>query len=483
MQYKTILRIIGVLLMLFSLSMLPPVLVAEIYHDGALLPFLVAFSVTLLTGVILWLTFRHQHHHLTSRDGFMIVTLFWVVLSLFGALPLIIANHPHDSFTDAIFEAVSGLTTTGGSVQTGLDFLPHAIRFYRQELQFLGGMGIVVLAIAVLPMLGVGGMQLYRAETPGPMKESKLTPRITDTAKTLWYIYVGLTAACCLAYWAAGMTFFDALGESFGTVSTGGFTMHDSSFAYYHSNLIYSIAIIFMFLGGVNFSLHFLSLKNVTLKYYFADLEMRWYFAILALTSIITVAVLSFYHIYSSVSEAFFKGVFTVVSLATTTGFVNAHFDTWPSFLPILIMLIALIGACGGSTSGGAKVMRFVLLSKQSTRELRRLVHPRAVLNIKFGRTGLRENTINSMWAFIAIYLSIGVLMTLALMATGLDLSSAFSSMVSALANSGAAIGSVTDTFKYIGIPAKWILIFGMLAGRLEVFTLLVLFTPTYWRG
>lgn len=483
MQYKTILRIIGILLMLFSMSMLPPVIVGEIYQDGASWAFLIAFSVTLLTGILLWLMFRNYNHHLTSRDGFMIVTLFWIVLSLFGALPLIIAKHPHDSFTDAMFEAVSGLTTTGASVQTGLAFLPHAIRFYRQELQFLGGMGIVVLAIAVLPMLGVGGMQLYRAETPGPMKDSKLTPRITDTAKTLWYIYVGLTAACCLAYWASGMDFFDALGESFGTVSTGGFSMHDNSFSYYHNNLIYGVAIIFMFLGGVNFSLHFLSLKNFSLKYYLADLEMRWYVAILAVTSIITVSILAFYHIYPSIIDAFFKGVFTVVSLATTTGFVNAHFETWPSFLPILIMLIAMIGACGGSTSGGAKVMRFVLLTKQSTRELRRLVHPRAIINIKFGRTALHENTINSMWAFIAIYISLGVLLTLALMATGLDLSTAFSSMVASLANAGAAIGSVTDTFKYIGTPAKWILIFGMIAGRLEVFTLLVLFTPMYWRG
>ncbi len=483
MQYKSILRIIGVLLMLFSISMLPPVGVSDIYHDGAGLAFVIAFSVTLLTGIILWLSFRDQNHHLTSRDGFMVVALFWLVLSLFGALPLIIAKHPHDSFTDAMFEAVSGLTTTGASVQTGLDFLPHAIRFYRQELQFLGGMGIIVLAVAVLPMLGVGGMQLYRAETPGPMKDSKLTPRITDTAKTLWYIYVGLTVLCCLAYWASGMNFFDAIGESFSTVSTGGFSMHDNSFGYYHNNLITIVAITFMFLGGVNFSLHFLSLKNISLKYYFADLELRWYISILLFTSIVTVTLLWLYHIYPNMEDAFFKGLFTVVSLSTTTGFVNAHFETWPSFVPILIMLMAMVGACGGSTSGGAKVMRCVLLAKQSTRELRRLVHPRAVVNIKFGRAILPENTINSMWAFIAIFITLGIVMTLALMATGMDLSTAFSSMVASLANCGAAIGSVTDTFKYISTPAKWIMIFGMFAGRLEVFTLLVLFTPTYWRG
>tara|TARA_R110000868_G_scaffold158036_3_gene385830 strand:+ start:85935 stop:87386 length:1452 start_codon:yes stop_codon:yes gene_type:complete len=482
MQYQTIFRVIGVLLMLFSVSMIPPFFIDAIYRDGAGNAFILGFFATFGTGFLMWNRFRKFYQHLKTRDGFVVVVLFWMVLSLFGALPLYIAHHPFDSFTNAMFEAVSGLTTTGATVYSGIEFLPHAIQFYRQELQFLGGMGIIVLAVAVLPMLGIGGMQLYRAETPGPMKDSKLTPRITETAKALWYIYLTLTLACALCYWLAGMNTFDAVSESFSTVSTGGFSTHDASFGFYHSKSIDLIACFFMFLGGVNFALHFLVLQRHKLVSYWEDIEFRTYYYIVFTTSFIAIVVLWWTQQYPTFSEAIVHGLFTVISLITTTGLSSTSLGHWPMALIMTIYLIAIIGACGGSTSGGVKVMRFILLCKQSMREMRRLVHPKAVYSIKFGRQTLPEHTVEAMWGFIAIFIAVFVIVLLLLLASGLDMPSALTADVATLANVGAGVGSVAHNFEHLTGFAKWVCIFAMLAGRLEIFTLLVLFTPAFWR-
>lgn len=484
MQIAAVLRILGLFLMLFSLTMLPPIIVTSIYHDGSPTPFFLAFLMTLFSGLMLWLCFRQYRQELKIRDGFAFVCLFWLVLSLFASIPLMLADKPHDNFTDAIFETVSGFTTTGATVVHGVEFLSHAMRYYRQQLQFLGGMGIVVLAVAILPILGVGGMQLYRAETPGPMKDSKLKPRVTETSKALWYIYLGLTVACALSYYLAGMMPFDALGEAFATVSTGGFAMHDTSFAYYQSSTIEMIAMFFMLLGGVNFSLHFMTLRGRTLRHYWYDEELRHYVFMLMMVSSLVAGILWQYDVYhGDFRLTLVKSFFNVISLATTTGYISGPFHEWPSFVPALILFVAMVGGCAGSTAGGIKFIRALLLKKQSAREINRLIHPHAVFNIKFGKQSLPDDVLQSMWSFIAAFISLFVILIIAFMATNLPFFEAFGVAVATLSNSGAAVGSVATNFSALSVTAKWIAIIGMLAGRLEIFTLLVLFSPTFWRA
>lgn len=482
MQIKTILRLVGLLLMMFSFSMLSPLPILWIYQQGSSLPFLIGFALTFSTGLCLWGLYRHHHKELKIRDGFLIVALFWLVLCFFASLPIMLATHPHTTITDSMFESVSGFTTTGASIIDNLDQLPHSIRFYRQQLQFIGGMGIIVLAVAILPMLGVGGMQLYRAETPGPLKDSKLTPRITETAKALWYIYLLLTLACALSYWLAGMSLFDAVGESFATISTGGFAMHDDSFAYYNSDLIELIACIFMFLGGTNFSLHFIGFKTKSLKHYWRDEEFRWYLSFVVTSSLAVTASLMLYHFFEQTNHALVKSLFNVISLMTTTGFVSAPFDQWPSYAPILIMFLAIIGGSAASTSGGIKIIRAILLYKQSRREMVRLLHPNAVIPIKFGQHCLPEHVLQAMWGFISCFIALFIILLLLLLACGNDFTTSFGATTASLANAGAGIGKVSQGFASLNTASKWIMIFAMLAGRLEIFSLLVLFTPQFWQ-
>lgn len=481
MRFAAVAKILGIFLMIFSLSMLPPTLVSFYFQDGAQLAFLPAFAITFFCGFLLWLPTRKRHSELKIRDGFLVVTLFWVVLSFFATIPLIMAFYPKLSFTDAMFESVSGLTTTGATVLSHLEQLPRSILYYRQQLHLLGGMGIIVLAVAILPMLGIGGMQLYRAETVGPMKTTKLRPRMTQTAKALWYIYAGLVVLCALAYWGAGMSFLDAVGESFATISTGGFSMHDASFAFYHSTLIDSIAIFFMIAGATNFALHFAFLRQRSISVYYRDPELTGYIAMLFLVSALVTLGLVFYGSYDY-AGSIINSIFTVVSVSTTTGFTNSNFATWPTFIPVLIMFLAIIGGCGGSTSGGIKMMRCLMLKEQGKRELKRLVHPQAVFSIKLGDEVLPEQIVQSIWGFVAVFILLFIILLLALLATGLDFTSAFGALAAAIGNTGAAIGQVAQNFETAPMTAKWICIFAMIAGRLEVFTLLILFTSSYWK-
>lgn len=482
MRYLSVVRIIGFLLMLFSVSVVVPLVISLFYSDGGTRTFEFTGLLELLVGFSAWFFLRKKAHPLKTRDGFLVVAMVWFVLSFFAAIPFYISPLVHISFTDAFFESVSGLTTTGASIIPSIEHLPHAILFYRQELQFMGGMGIVVLAVAVLPMLGIGGMQLYRAETPGPMKDSKLTPRITETAKALWLIYIIITVACALSYWLAGMSPFEAIGESFGTVSTGGFSLHNSSFAFYQNNTIYLIAIFFMFISGVSFALHFSAFQRRSLKPYWRDVEFTYYFWLLFIVIGTSALVLATHHYYQHFYQDLINSAFNIISVVTTTGFTNSSFNLWPTFLPVMIMCAGLIGACGGSTSGGIKVMRFVLVCKQAMREMRRLIHPNGVYPIKFGSQVLPIETIEAMWGFIGVYVAAVVFCTLALMSSGLNMASAFSATVSALANVGAGIGQVASGFTDVSTFAKWLLSVAMIAGRLEIFTLLLLFTPAFWR-
>jgi len=471
----------GILLMIFSITSLPPLLIDLWYQEGTAQVFIDSYLALLGVGLFLWLPLRNEKKDLRLRDGFLVVVLFWFVLGVSGALPLLLYKPLNISVVDAVFESISGLTTTGATVLTGLDALPHSILFYRQMLQWLGGMGIIVLAVAILPMLGVGGMQLYKAETPGPVKDNKLTPRIADTAKLLWFVYLALTTACAVSFWFAGMSFFDAVCHSFSTLATGGFSTHDESLGYFDSPLIEAVAVVFMIAGGVNFSLHFMVFRQWSLKYYFMDAEFRTYLAVLVSVSLVCVVYLYFSHV-DSLSDALRHGIFHTVSIMTTTGYTTSAFYLWPGFLPVLLLFTIFVGGSAGSTAGGMKVIRVLLLMKQGMREMMRLIHPNAQVVVKVGKMPVSDRVIDSVWGFFASYVAVFVLMMLLLMASGLDQVTAFSAVATTINNTGPGLGDVAVNFAGINDFSKWVLSVAMIMGRLEIFTLLVLFTPAFWR-
>ncbi|MFT5572400.1 MAG: trk system potassium uptake protein TrkH [Cryomorphaceae bacterium] len=482
MHYQTVLRILGVLLVIFSVTHLTPLLVSLIYQDGNSLPFIISFSLTLITGVLMWAPVRRVKRDLRYRDGFLVVVLFWTVLATFGALPFLLSEHHSLSITDAFFESMSGLTTTGATILTNLDSLPESTLYYRQQLQWLGGMGIVVLAVAIMPMLGIGGMQLYRAETPGPMKDSKLTPRITESAKALWYIYLGITVLCVVAYWIAGMSLFDAICHAFSTVAIGGFSTHDQSIGFFDSAAIEAVAMLFMLIASANFSLHFLAWRQRTIAPYLKDSEYRFFLSILVAAGLVVILSLIIHQIYPEPGLALRHGLFHLVSIVTTTGYTSTGFAWWPGALPILLILLSFMGGCAGSTAGGMKVMRIQLMYKQGRKEIVRLVHPNAVLSIKLGGKVISESVIGTVTAFFSMYILCFALTAFALCLVGLDWITAFSAAAACLNNLGPGLGDVANNYAGINDAAKWILAFAMLLGRLELFTLLVLFTSTFWR-
>lgn len=482
MHYQIVIKILGILLMMFSVTHLTPLMVSLLYKDNNALPFSLSFSLTFLTGLAFWLPQRKVKRDLRYRDGFLVVVMFWTVLATFGSLPFILSSHSPTSITDAFFESMSGLTTTGGTIFTNLNTLPESTLFYRQQLQWLGGMGIVVLAVAIMPMLGVGGMQLYRAETPGPMKDSKMTPRITESAKALWFIYLGLTAVCALAYWLAGMTAFDAIGHAFSTVAIGGFSTHDESIGFFNSNAIEVIAIIFMLLASANFSLHFIAWRNRSLIPYLRDSEFKFLLLVIALTSTVVMVGLATQDAYSDTGSMIRLGLFHLVSIATTTGFTSDGFAWWPSALPVMLIMLSFMGGCAGSTAGGIKVMRIQVMYKQGRKEIMQLIHPNAVLSIKTNHQIISEKVVNTVTAFFTLYMLSFALTAFALCVVGLDWVTAFSAAAACLNNLGPGLGDVTNNYANINDAAKWILSFTMLLGRLELFTLLVLFTTTFWR-
>lgn len=480
MQPRVVQRVLGTLLVMFSAVMLPPIFVAMIYRDGAVTPFIVALFVTFITGGLMWFTAPSERTPLRLRDSFVVVVSFWAVLSLFGAIPFYLYAPLDMSIAAAIFESMSALTTTGATSIVGLDVLPHSILFYRQEMQWLGGMGIIVLAVAILPVLGIDCMQLYRAESSGPTK-NKLTPRTAETAKALWYIYLGLTVCCAFAYWIAGMNAFDAIGHSFSTVAIGGFSTHDASIGYFNSRAIEMIAVLFMLISGVNFALHFLTLRSRRVQHYLADAEFKTYATLLGVVALITGFYLALTST-ASITESFMDGLFHVVSIGTTTGFTTREYFNWPGFLPVLLLFLSFVGGCAGSTGGGMKVIRIVILFKQLRRELRRMLHPNAVIVVKVGDSPVKDRMNDLVWAFFAAYIALMSIMLLLLMSSGLDQETAFSAVVACLNNLGPGLGQVGANYSKLGDFSLVVLSFAMLFGRLEIFTLLVLFTPSFWR-
>lgn len=481
MRFSVICKVLGVLLMLFSMTLAPPGLVSLWYNDHGHWSFLLAFTITFTTGLFLWFPTHKVRQDLRTRDGFLVTALFWVVLGLFGSLPFIFSDATNLGYADAVFESLSGLTTTGATVLTGLDTLPHSLLYYRQQLQWLGGIGIIVIAVAVLPMLGVGGMQLYRAETPGPVKDSKLTPRIAETAKALFFIYLSLTICCGLAYWAAGMSLFDAIGHAYSTVAIGGFSTHDASIGYFDSAPIMLICMLFMVLSGINFALHFAVWREHSVTHYLRDPECRFYLMMI----FIGIAIVTSYLYYSGtfgLGQSLLQGSFELISILTTTGFGTKDFSVWPTFLPVLIFMFAFMGGCAGSTGGGIKMIRIMLIFKQGVREIHRLIHPNALFPIKVGTKTVSDRVVDAVWGFFAVYVISYLTMCILLLATGLDFTTAFTAVGACLNNLGPGLGDVAAHYGDISDTAKWILCFAMILGRLEVFTLLVLFTPMFWR-
>ncbi len=472
----------GLMLMFISVTMVPPIAVEMYYQDGDLDAFVDSFLVMLGVGLACWLPFREYRLEIRNRDGFMLVVAVWVAASLLAALPFLIADDPQLEFIDALFEAVSGLTTTGATVLPAVDELPHAFLYYRAQLNLLGGMGIVVLAVAVLPMFGIGGMQLYRAETPGPMKEDKLTPRITETAKRLSLVYAGLVLSCILAYRLAGMDNFDAVAHGFSTIALGGFSTHSDSLGWFNSPAIELVAGIFSLLAAINFALHFLIWRQLDLRPILRDAEVRFFFWVMA-----ALALLTCIWLYGSGTfglwEAFYHGLFQSLSLVTDNGLTSGGYPTtWPAPLVLMLIMGSFFGGTVGSTCGGIKAMRFLVLAKQSLRELRLLMHPRGSFVIKLGERPLPERAVEAVWGFYFLYVFVYCVLSLAVAATGLDLVSAFASVAAAQNNMGVGYGETASHFGSINAAAKGLLVIAMLLGRLELFPLFLMAMPEFWR-
>lgn len=481
MHWRSVARLFGILLLIYSLGFIPSLVVALLYADGQWWVFVQSIAITLAGGAALLLPNRDHRRELSIREGFLLVALFWLILGIVGALPFYLGLHLN--FTDAAFESISGFTTTGATVITGLDTLPPSVLYHRQQIQWLGGMGVIVLAVAILPWMGVGGLQLYRAESSGVSKSDKLTPRIVATARALWLIYAALTAACAMAFWLAGMTLFDAIGHAFTTVATGGFSTHDASLGYFDDPVIEWISVLFMLAGGVNFAIHFFAWHRSSLGEYFRDPEVRTYLLIAALGSLFIALSLWLTHTYASPGTAFRFATVQVVSILTSTGFGTATFADWPLHIPLVLVVLSFIGGCAGSTAGGLKVLRMMLLVKIGTRQLFMLSHPRAVFPVKVGGKPVAYEVLASVWGFYILYIGTALMLTMAMMALGLDLESAFGATVATINLLGPGLGEVAANFVSVSDYVKWLGIFGMLVGRLEVFTLLILFYPPFWRG
>ncbi|PTU31225.1 TrkH family potassium uptake protein [Stenotrophobium rhamnosiphilum] len=482
-RFAAVQRITGVLLMMFSLSMLPPMLISLLYSEGVVYAFMEGFWITLLTGAIIYWPVRHTRAELKTRDGFLVVVAFWAVLSVFGSIPFYFTHVGWHTFIDALFESVSGLTTTGATViPSGIDNLPHAINYYRAQLSWLGGMGIIVLAVAILPMLGVGGMQLYKAETPGPMKDSKLTPRIAETARALWIVYLSLTVLCGFSFWLAGMPPFDAIVHSMSTMATGGFSNHDASIGYYNSPLIEYVVIFFMMLGALNFATHFAVWRSRSLGAYLRDTEAATsVFIVLGFTVLIMIP-LFIAHTYDGFEVTLRKALFHVVSYGSTTGFGTSDPSIWPSYAPVMLILTFYMVGCAGSTAGGVKVVRLMLFVKQAAREMQRLIHPSAELPIKLGGKVVPDPIVYAIGGFFSVYIGATLILITAMIATGLDPLAAFATVSACINNSGPGLGAHNTSMASVSEAGKCILIFTMLLGRLEIFSLLIIFTPAFWR-
>lgn len=478
-----ILHTLGLVIAMFGLSMLLPLLISLGIGDAAQLAFDKVFLITLGAGLGLWAVGRWHRRELKSRDGFLLVVMIWVSLPVFGALPLMFYL-PELSFTDAYFEAMSGLTATGATLLTGLDHLPPSINLWRTQMHFIGGMGVIVLVVAVLPMLGVGGRQMFKAETPTPMKDTKLTPRMTETAKGLWVAYMLFTVLCILAFWGAGMDWLDALIHAFSVMALGGFSSHDASLGYFDSGLIEFIAASFALIAGINFATHFMALRGLSLSAYRHDAEIRWFLLVVLLSCIVLAVYLWFSEVYPDLPSAMRYAAFNTISVATTLGFATTDYATWPFVTGMWMLFLSSFCTSAGSTGGGIKMMRAMLLYKQVYREIIKLLHPNAETPTKLGGAVVPNKIIYAVLAFMFIYVAMIVVMSFILIASGLDVVTAFTAIVATVNNTGPGLAQVGPASNYAVLTdfQTWVCSFSMLLGRLELFTLLVVLTPAFWR-
>ncbi|MFL2698920.1 MAG: TrkH family potassium uptake protein [Gammaproteobacteria bacterium] len=463
--------------MFFSLSFVIPMAISLIFDDSALNIFIITFAIIFSLGLFGWLVSRDAGDDLSQKDGFIIITFFWVVLSIAGSIPFILIGMP---LVDAFFESMSGITTTGATVISNLSDLPESVLFYRQLLQWMGGMGLIVLAIAVMPLLGIGGGQIYKTEIPGAMNDQKLTPRIKETAQALWLIYLVLTVFCALFYYFAGMNGFDAVSHSLSTVSIGGFSTHNESIGYYNNGLIEAVCIAFMLLSALSFTLHYFAIYMKKPLKYFHDPELRFFISILLVIFTISIAV----NMLSTTGEASIRELlFHTVSIVTTTGFAIGDSSQWNPSIGFLLLIGAFIGACSGSVGGGIKSWRVLIMINYAYINLKKMIHPNAVISLKIGNKNVENDVASSVWGFFSIYVISFVILLLGLVMTGLDFESAFSAIGACLNNLGPGLGEVSQTYESVSPAGKGILSFAMILGRLEIFTLLVLFTPIFWKG
>jgi trk system potassium uptake protein TrkH len=476
-------NVLSVVIMAFALCLLFPLACSLILGDKAQTAYDEAVLGTAAAGAFLWAITKNKRRELQPRDGFLLVALVWTVLPAFATLPLLLYL-PELSFTDAYFETVSGLTTTGATVLSGLDQLPPSINIWRTFLVWIGGMGVIVLAVAILPLLGVGGSQMYKSETPGPMKDAKLTPRIAETAKGLWLVYLLITAACLLCYRAAGMNWLDAMMHAFSTIGLGAFSSHDASFGHWNSPAIEAVAIYFMLLAGINFGTHFLAWRRWSFAPYARDPEAGLYVFVV----IGSVFAIAYYLMANQVYPGFWTALrysaFNVVSIATTTGFSNTDFNLWPVFAPVWMLFLCSFATSSGSTGGGIKMIRAELMARQAVREMTRIIHPRAMVPVKLGGVRVENNIIFAVLAFILMYNGSVIAMTMLLAASGLDIVTAFSAIIACINNTGPGLGQVgpASTYAVLNDFQTWVCSIAMLLGRLELFTLFVVFTPGFWR-
>lgn len=478
-----IVNVLGALLALFSAYYLLPVATALYYAEfREMQAFLACGGATLIIGLALLLGTRRHRAELKPRDGYLLVSLSWLTLTATAAVPFSVIEGM--SATDAYFEAMSGLSTTGSSVITGLDILPWSVNMWRHALHWLGGMGIIVLAVAILPLLGVGGMQMYRAETPGPVKDAKLTPRITETAKSLWLVYGGLTVVCFFCFWIAGMSGFDALCHAFSVMSLGGFSTHEASVAWFDSPLIEWLFVVFMLIAAVNFSTHFIALRRRELGAYRRDPEARWVIIGLVAAVLVVVPVVHAAQLYPDLWTAVRHAAFSVVSLATTAGFVTEDYSLWPLFVPVMMLFLSCLIPSTGSTGGGIKLFRALIMLKQWFRETFALVHPHAVIPLKIAGQVVSNRVVNSVLAFVFVYFMTVVILTFVMLALELDFITAFTAVIASINNAGPGLGQVgpATNFGALSDAQTWVCILAMFLGRIELFTFLILFTRTFWR-
>jgi trk system potassium uptake protein TrkH len=477
-----VLNALGKLLLIFGAAYVPPVITSWVFADGTWKDFALAALLTSASGLLITQMTKHYRRELKSRDGFLLVALAWTLISAAAAIPLMVIADL--SFTSAFFEALSGLSTTGATVLTGLDHLPPAVNLWRHALGWYGGFGFLVLAVAVLPLLGVGGMQLYKAETPGPIKDPRLTTRIMQTAKALWGVYVAITVLCIVALMMAGMPWFDAVCHAFAVLALTGFSTHDASIGYFHSPAVEAVLIVFMLIAAMNFSTHFRAWRGRSLKYYARDPEARWMLLLVLGSCVCSAVYLQRAGVYADFPTALRYASFNLVSLATDCGLVNTDYGRWPIFVPMWMLFLSCICASAGSTGGGIKMFRTLLLGRQALREMRLMVHPQAVEPMRIGAQVVPNRIAYAVLAFIFLYFMTVVVLVFAMLLSGLDFISSLSAVIASINNAGPGLGRVGPGMTYHSLShfQIWVCSIAMLLGRLEIFSVLVLFTPTYWR-